>query len=73
MNIKGGTQTWSNSVQHTDFKRDGAQTLSATDKEKYFDNESIGDTANKLADPNWVDTSKKLRTVGKMNWAKMPL
>jgi len=64
MSVKGGTQTWSNAPQRSDFKSDGAQTMSATDKEKYFDGESVGDTANKLADPNWVDTSKKMRTVG---------
>lgn len=70
MNVKGGTQTWSNSPQRADFKSDGNQTISATDKEKYFDGEAVGDTANKLSDPNWVDPSKKMRTVGKSELGK---
>ena len=70
MGVKGGTQTWSNSPQRSDFKSDGAQNISATDKQKYFDGEAIGDTANKIADPNWVDTSKKMRTVGKNELGK---
>jgi flagellar basal-body rod modification protein FlgD len=64
MNVKGGTQTWSNSPQRADFKSDGNQTISAADKEKYFDKEDVGDTLNKVADPNYVDSSKKMRTTG---------
>ncbi len=64
INVKGGTQTWSNSPQRTDFKSDGAQNISATDKQKYFSSEDIGDTLNKVADPNYVDPAKKMRTVG---------
>ena len=64
ISVKGGTQTWSSSPQRADFKSDGAQTISASDKQKYFDSESIGDTLNKVADPNYVDASKKMRTVG---------
>jgi flagellar basal-body rod modification protein FlgD len=64
ISVKGGTQTWSSSPQRTDFKSDGAQTMSATDKQKYFDSEPIGDTLNKVADPNYVDPAKKMRTVG---------
>lgn len=64
ISVKGGTQTWSSSPQRTDFKSDGAQNISASDKDKYFDNEAIGDTLNKVADPGYVDTSKKMRSVG---------
>lgn len=63
--IKGGTQTWSSSPQHTDFKPDGAQNLSAADRSKALGGEdSIGDVLNKVAEPGYVDTSKKMRTVG---------
>src|SRR5262245_60042138 len=62
--VKTGTQTWSNSQQRTDFKSDGAQTISATDKEKMGGDEAIGDILNKVADPNHIDETKKMRTVG---------
>jgi flagellar basal-body rod modification protein FlgD len=64
MNIKGGTQTWSNAPQRTDFKSDGNQNVNAIDKEKLMNGESVGDLLNKVADPNFVDTTKKMRTVG---------
>jgi flagellar basal-body rod modification protein FlgD len=64
MNVKGGTQTWSSSQQRTDFKSDGLQTVSAADKEKLLGGEDLGETLNKVADPNYVDTSKKLRMTG---------
>ena len=37
--------------------------ISATDKDK-INGDNVGDALNKLADPNWVDPSKKMRTVG---------
>lgn len=64
ISVKGGTQTWSTSPQRVDFKSDGSQSISASDKEKYFDGENVGDTANKIADPNYIDESKKMRAVG---------
>jgi flagellar basal-body rod modification protein FlgD len=65
MSVKGGTQTWSSSPQRTDFKDNNPNTLSATDKEKVMaGEEAIGDVLNKVADPNYVDKSKKMRTVG---------
>lgn len=64
MGVKGGTQTWTNSPQQSSLKGDNSNTLSATDKEKFFGGESIGDTLNKVADPNYVDESKKMRTHG---------
>lgn len=70
MNVKGGTQTWSNAQQRTDFKSDGAHTMSAVDKQKNFGDESLGDTLNKVADPNFVDNAKKMRTTGKADLGK---
>jgi flagellar basal-body rod modification protein FlgD len=68
--IKTGTQTWSNSPQRTDFKSDGTQSLSATDKQKMGGDEDIGDILNKVADPNYSDESKKMRTVGNKEMGK---
>lgn len=64
ISVKGGTQTWSTAPQKTDFKSDGAQNLSATDRAKALGDSDIGDVLNRVADPNYVDTSKKMRTVG---------
>lgn len=68
--VKTGTQTWSNSQQRTDFKSDGAQTLSANDKSKFGQDENIGDILNKVADPGYIDESKKMRTVGNKELGK---
>src|SRR5689334_11359839 len=62
--VKTGTQTWSNSPQRTDWKSDGAQNISAIDKANHMPEDSVGDMLNKVADPNYVDQSKKMRTVG---------
>jgi len=65
MGVKGGTQTWSNSAQRADLGSDGRQTLSAADKEKFGGGEGdLGEILNKVADPNFQDESKKMRSVG---------
>jgi flagellar basal-body rod modification protein FlgD len=64
MSVKGGTQTWSTAPQKVDYKSDGAQNLSATDRAKALGDDSIGDVLNKVADPNYVDPTKKPRAVG---------
>lgn len=40
-----------------------AKTLSVKDQEKFGD-QNVGEVLNKIADPNWVDPAKKMRTVG---------
>jgi flagellar basal-body rod modification protein FlgD len=70
MGVKGGTQTWSTAKQQVDFKSDGAQTVSAVDKEKYLGDEEIGDTLNKISDPNYTAASKKPRAVGNAELGK---
>ena len=62
--VKTGAKAWSEAPQKTDFKSDGRQSISASDKAQLFDGQDLGETLNKVADPNYVDTSKKLRTVG---------
>jgi flagellar basal-body rod modification protein FlgD len=70
MSVKGGTQTWSKQAQDPNFKADNTRSVSATDSQKYFDGESVGDTANKVADPNWQDPSRKIRAVGNSELGK---
>ncbi len=53
----GQTQTAPTSVNSQ------PQTMSAQDKQK-MNGEDVGDILNKVADPNWVDPSKKMRAVG---------
>jgi flagellar basal-body rod modification protein FlgD len=64
ISVKSGTQTWSTAPQKPDFKSEKTNSVSSTDAEKYFQNEDIGNTLNKVADPGFVDESKKMRTVG---------
>lgn len=64
MSVKGGTQTWTTAPQQSSLKGDNTQNVSAADAEKYFQGENIGDVLNKVADPNYIDSSKKARTVG---------
>lgn len=64
IDVKTGTQTWSTAQQRSDFDPDRKESISAADKERFFKSEDIGDTLNKVADPNWIDPSKKMRTAG---------
>lgn len=70
INIKSGTQTWSNARQTADLKTDSTQNISSTDSAKYFQGEDVGETLNKVADPNYVNEAKKMRTVGKNELGK---
>ncbi|MCB0351676.1 MAG: flagellar biosynthesis protein FlgD [Bdellovibrionales bacterium] len=63
INIKSGTQTWTNSPQQSSLKSDGAQNLSATERNELIGDQDLGAHLNKIADPNWVDPSK-MRKVG---------
>ncbi len=62
--VKAGAKAWSDAPQRTDFKSDGMQSMSARDKADLFQGEDLGTTLNKAADPNYIDSSKKMRTVG---------
>lgn len=63
MSVKTGTKSWSDSNQSNITKGDGLNTNSAHDLAK-LGNEDVGNLLNKIADPNWVDPSKKVRAVG---------
>jgi len=68
MSVKGGTQTWSTAQQTSSLKAPAEKNVSATAlaetaKAPGKDDQPIGDFANKLVDPNWVDPAK-MRKVG---------
>lgn len=66
MSVKGGTQTWSNQKDRSDEvqKFDKTQNIAAGDKDKHYDGQDIGEVLNKIADPNHIEASKKVRAVG---------
>jgi flagellar basal-body rod modification protein FlgD len=70
MNIKRSTQSFSKAEQANGFRSDGAQASSASDMQKALGEQNVGDVLNKLADPNWVDPSKKIRTTGDPSLSK---
>lgn len=63
MGVKTGTKSWSDSTQTPIIKSDSIKYDSATDFAKLGE-ENVGNVLNKIADPNWVDPSKKIRAVG---------
>ncbi|MGZ5279740.1 MAG: flagellar hook assembly protein FlgD [Pseudobdellovibrionaceae bacterium] len=64
MGVKTGTKSYSDAVQNEVVKgTNGPKTNSAQDLAKFGD-ENVGDLLNKIADPNWVDPLKKMRTAG---------
>jgi flagellar basal-body rod modification protein FlgD len=63
MGIKIGVKAFSDSPQNEIQKPDQMKLLGAHDLAK-MGNEDVGTTLNKIADPNWIDPSKKLRAVG---------
>jgi flagellar basal-body rod modification protein FlgD len=64
-NARINTKTWSDAKQQTNWKADNTQTVSAIDRKKVMeDGEDVGAVLNRIADPNWVDETKKIRTTG---------
>ncbi len=68
MNTKLGTNAFG-VTQGVTHQNNAPSNLSATDKDK-IGGDNVGDVLNKIADPNYVDTSKKLRTAGNPNLDK---
>lgn len=68
MGVKLGTKAFGDIQGSTPTSELNNQTrnLSVGDQQKAFgdQNGNVGDVLNKLADPNWVDPAKKMRTVG---------
>lgn len=63
MGLKTGVKAFSEAPQNEITKGDRSQNLSSLDRAKLGE-ENVGDILNKIADPNWVDPSKKARGVG---------
>lgn len=63
MGVKTGTKAFSDAPQNEITKADRTNLISASALGK-FGEEGVGDALNKIADPNWVDPSKKPRAVG---------
>lgn len=64
MNVKRSTQAFSPAQQTSSLKSDLPNTQSATDLQKTFGDRDLGQILNQVADPNWVDPTKKMRTAG---------
>lgn len=71
MGIKRGTQSWSENKSDQAALRQGANkdlpsanTAAAGDFQKAYGNQAMGDVLNKIADPNWVDPARRVRTTG---------
>lgn len=69
MTVKNGVKNWGDSVGTGMTPTSKTSNISAVDKAKLGD-EDLGALLNKVADPNWVDPSKKLRTTGDPNLDK---
>lgn len=65
MGIKGGTKTWGDTRgEPLASKSDGQSGITAADLQALGGADNVGEVLNKIADPNWVDPSKKMRAVG---------
>lgn len=63
MNVKTGTKAFGNTSGNSSANNNQVSNLSATDMKK-LNADDVGEVLNKVADPNWVDPSKKMRSVG---------
>lgn len=64
MEVKTGVQAWSSAPQPPSLGGDARKTMSAAEKQNVFGDQDIGEVLNKVADPNWIDPSRKARNVG---------
>ena len=64
MSVKRGTNTFSSNPQDTGIKTDGTKDVSVEEFKKAYGDQNLGEVLNKAADKNYVDPSKKLRSVG---------
>lgn len=63
MGVKLGTKAFGQTNEKVTGTANLPSNLGAQDMAK-LNGENVGDVLNKVADPNWVDPSKKMRTVG---------
>lgn len=71
MEVKAGTKTWRDpGVIEPDLKNQANDRALTQQEKEAFGTDNIGDALNKIADPNYVDPSKKMRGVGSSNMDK---
>lgn len=70
MNVKRGTQAFSKAEQSSGLKSNGANVNAAEDFQKAFGDQNVGQVLNKVADPNFVDPTRRLRAVGNPEMGK---
>lgn len=63
MGISTGVKAWSETPQESSLKLDDRKNITAEEL-KQIGGENVGETLNKIADPNYIDPSKKIRAVG---------
>lgn len=63
MGVKQGTKTWSDK-NPTDLRQDVGQTQLTDSQKKMLGDENLGNVLNKVADPNFVDSSKQVQGTG---------
>lgn len=63
MGVKLGTKNFGTNPEKVTGTANVPSNISATDRDK-IGGENVGDVLNKIADSNWVDPSKKMRTAG---------
>jgi flagellar basal-body rod modification protein FlgD len=68
MNVKRGTTN--NAKADLGLKADSGHSGGAADFKKAFGDQDMGQVLNKVADPNWVDPTKKARGVGNAELGK---
>ena len=64
IHVKTGVKSFGQATESIGGKTANVNNMSAQDMQKALGGENIGDVLNKIADPNYVDPSKKIRTVG---------
>lgn len=70
MDIKGSTKTYADRKDpNFIIKENDTKNHSASEMKK-LGKENVGDFLNQIADPQWVDPAKKMRTVGNKNLDK---
>lgn len=71
MDVKMGTKTWREpGKQEPDLKTQASDRQLTQQEKDVLGTENIGEALNKIADPNYVDPSKKVRGVGNSNMDK---
>lgn len=71
MDVKMGTKTWKDpQLVEPDLKSQGNTRAMSKQEKDALGTEDIGEALNKIADPNYVDPSKKIRAVGSSNMDK---